>query len=42
LIVVNPPWTLEPELQVMLPALAGVLAGAERGSSRIDWVSGEL
>jgi 23S rRNA (adenine2030-N6)-methyltransferase len=42
LIVVNPPWTLEQELHVMLPALAGVLAGAARGSSRIDWVSGEL
>jgi 23S rRNA (adenine2030-N6)-methyltransferase len=42
LIVVNPPWTLEQELHVMLPALAEVLAGAERGSSRIDWVSGEL
>jgi 23S rRNA (adenine2030-N6)-methyltransferase len=42
LIVVNPPWTLEPELQVMLPELAGLLAGTERGSSRIDWVSGEL
>jgi 23S rRNA (adenine2030-N6)-methyltransferase len=42
LIVVNPPWTLEQELQVLLPALAAALGGAERGGSRIDWVSGEL
>ena len=47
LIVVNPPWTLEQELQVMLPALAAILSGAEhagteRGSARIDWISGEM
>jgi 23S rRNA (adenine2030-N6)-methyltransferase len=42
LIVVNPPWTLEPELQVMLPGLALVLSGADRGGSRIDWISGEF
>jgi 23S rRNA (adenine2030-N6)-methyltransferase len=41
LIVVNPPWTLEQELQVMLPELAPILSGADRGSSRIDWISGE-
>jgi 23S rRNA (adenine2030-N6)-methyltransferase len=41
LIVVNPPWTLEQELQVMLPALAAALADADRGGSRIDWISGE-
>jgi 23S rRNA (adenine2030-N6)-methyltransferase len=42
LIVVNPPWTLEPELQVLLPALAAVLSGADRGSARIDRISGEF
>ena len=42
LIVVNPPWTLAPELEVMLPALAPILAGAERGGARIDWLSGEI
>jgi 23S rRNA (adenine2030-N6)-methyltransferase len=41
LIVVNPPWTLAPELEVMLPALAPILAGPERGGARIDWLSGE-
>jgi 23S rRNA (adenine2030-N6)-methyltransferase len=42
LIVVNPPWTLEPELAVMLPALASILSGADHGGSRIDWISGEF
>jgi 23S rRNA (adenine2030-N6)-methyltransferase len=41
LIVVNPPWTLEQELQVMLPELARILAGSDRGGSRTDWISGE-
>jgi 23S rRNA (adenine2030-N6)-methyltransferase len=41
LIVVNPPWTLEQELQVMLPGLAPILSGADHGGSRIDWISGE-
>ena len=31
LVVVNPPWTLEQELRIMLPALAAVLSGADRG-----------
>lgn len=42
LIVVNPPWTLEGELQALLPVLAQLLArepGA--GSIRIDWLAGE-
>ena len=42
LIVVNPPWTLEQELHIMLPALVPVLAGADRGGARIDWISGEM
>jgi len=41
LIVVNPPWTLEPELRIMLPALAAVLSAADAGAARIDWISGE-
>jgi 23S rRNA (adenine2030-N6)-methyltransferase len=41
LIVVNPPWTLEPELQIMLPGLVPILAGADRGGFRIDRLSGE-
>jgi 23S rRNA (adenine2030-N6)-methyltransferase len=42
LIVVNPPWTLERELHIMLPALVPILAGADRGGARIDWISGEM
>jgi 23S rRNA (adenine2030-N6)-methyltransferase len=42
LIVVNPPWTLEPELQILLPALAAVLWDADCGSARIDRISGEF
>ena len=39
LIVVNPPWRLEGELNVLLPALAKGLA--ENGQVRIDWLAGE-
>jgi 23S rRNA (adenine2030-N6)-methyltransferase len=42
LIVVNPPWRLEQELQVMLPELAPILSGADHGGSRIDRISGEF
>ncbi|MEA2937869.1 MAG: rRNA (adenine2030-N6)-methyltransferase [Alphaproteobacteria bacterium] len=40
LIVVNPPWTLESELQAVLPALAAVLAG-QGGGHRLDWLVAE-
>lgn len=40
LIVVTPPWTLEPELSLLLPALAGVLSQRE-GGFRLDWLVGE-
>jgi 23S rRNA (adenine2030-N6)-methyltransferase len=39
LIVVNPPWRLEGELAVLLPALAKALA--ETGQVRLDWLAGE-
>lgn len=38
LMVVNPPWTLESELAVLLPELAAVLSGDGRGSHRVDWL----
>jgi 23S rRNA (adenine2030-N6)-methyltransferase len=38
LILVNPPWTLEGELAVLLPALAAALAGTVPGAARIDWL----
>jgi 23S rRNA (adenine2030-N6)-methyltransferase len=41
LIVVNPPWTLEKELAVMLPALAGTLGGDGTGGFRLDWLARE-
>jgi 23S rRNA (adenine2030-N6)-methyltransferase len=42
LIAVNPPWTLEKELQLMLPGLAAILSGPGLGGSRLDWISGEI
>jgi len=45
LIVVNPPWTLERELAVLLPALLPMLRredkGDFKGSFRLDWLTGE-
>jgi 23S rRNA (adenine2030-N6)-methyltransferase len=40
-IVLNPPWRLEAELLQMLPALAGVLGRAGKGTWRLDWLAGE-
>ena len=39
LIIVNPPFPLERELRVILPALVRLLAPT--GASRLDWLSGE-
>jgi 23S rRNA (adenine2030-N6)-methyltransferase len=36
LIVVNPPWTLESDLQVLLPVLASVLSDEGSGTHRVD------
>jgi 23S rRNA (adenine2030-N6)-methyltransferase len=41
LIIVNPPWTLERELAVLLPALAGCLAPGA-GGFRLDWLAREI
>ena len=41
LIIVNPPYTLEAELRVLLPALAAVLGENGRGGSRVEWIRGE-
>jgi 23S rRNA (adenine2030-N6)-methyltransferase len=40
LIVVNPPFTLEGELNVILPALAKLLEQGS-GGSRVEWIRGE-
>lgn len=39
LILVNPPWTLESELSVLLPALAGILGHDGKGAFRLDWLT---
>jgi 23S rRNA (adenine2030-N6)-methyltransferase len=41
LILVNPPWTLEKELAILLPALAALLGRAGKGGYRLDWLAGE-
>jgi len=41
LLIVNPPWKLEAELSLLFPALAKVLGRDGKGSSRIDWLTGE-
>jgi 23S rRNA (adenine2030-N6)-methyltransferase len=41
LILVNPPWTLEGELKILLPALAGILGWAGKGRLTLDWLAGE-
>jgi 23S rRNA (adenine2030-N6)-methyltransferase len=41
LIVVNPPWTLAGELQILLPELAAALSEAGGGGHRVDWLAGE-
>jgi 23S rRNA (adenine2030-N6)-methyltransferase len=42
LIVVNPPYTLEDELRVLLPALAQVLGDARQGRHKLEWIRGEV
>src|SRR6516162_5701032 len=41
LIVINPPWTLAGELEILLPELAVALSGAGEGASCVDWLAGE-
>jgi len=41
LILVNPPWTLEGELSMVLSALAAVLGAMPDGGTRVDWLRGE-
>jgi 23S rRNA (adenine2030-N6)-methyltransferase len=40
LILVNPPWTLAGELEILLPELAAVL-GEGGGAHRVEWLAGE-
>jgi len=41
LILVNPPWTLEADLKLLLPALLGVLGRDPKARYTLDWLSGE-
>jgi len=41
LILVNPPYTLESELSVLLPVLTGILGRQGKGGFRLDWLAGE-
>jgi len=41
MILVNPPWTLETELSVLLPALASILGREGKGRFRLVWLGGK-
>ena len=41
MILVNPPWTLEGELGLMLPALAAIVGRDGKGGFRLGWLAGE-
>ena len=41
MILVNPPFTLDAELKLLLPELAKILADNGRGGTRVDWIRGE-
>jgi 23S rRNA (adenine2030-N6)-methyltransferase len=41
LVLVNPPWTLEADLRVLLPALASALGRDGHGRYCLDWLSDE-
>jgi 23S rRNA (adenine2030-N6)-methyltransferase len=41
MIVINPPWTLYPEMQQVLPWLAGILGNEGTGFYRIQILTGE-
>jgi 23S rRNA (adenine2030-N6)-methyltransferase len=41
LILINPPWALEAELESLLPRLAAILAAPEKGAHHIKWLAGE-
>jgi 23S rRNA (adenine2030-N6)-methyltransferase len=41
LLIVNPPWTLEGQMAVLLPALASILARDTDVVAKCDWLTGE-
>ncbi len=38
-LIVNPPWTLEQDLKILLPALAKILAPGVQDAIRLDWLA---
>ena len=41
MIIVNPPFVLEAELRVLLPALARILGDEGQGRHKLEWIAGE-
>jgi 23S rRNA (adenine2030-N6)-methyltransferase len=41
LTIINPPWKLEAELAILLPALAAALSGKDAGRTQLSWLAGE-
>ena len=41
MILVNPPFTLERELEILLPPLTNLLGESGRGAFRLEWIRGE-
>jgi 23S rRNA (adenine2030-N6)-methyltransferase len=41
LIAVNPPWTLQDELQTLLPVLSGILSRGAKSRLTLGWLTGE-
>lgn len=41
MIIVNPPFTLEAELRILLPALARILGDEGEGRHKLEWLAGE-
>jgi 23S rRNA (adenine2030-N6)-methyltransferase len=42
LIVINPPWTLEAELKILLPVLTSVLTQQNKAGWRFDWLASAI
>ncbi len=38
-LIINPPWTLEQDLEILLPALAKILAPGVKDAVRLDWIA---
>ena len=42
LIVINPPWTLEAELKILLPVLTSILTQQNKAGWRFDWLASAI